>query len=620
MVGSEKTLVPRRRDSGRQSIARRAAVGLSSGGLDDESKFASTVEERERPVEPAARLRVIVVHDDGVRAFALPERGKVTLGRLPENEVCIDHPGVSRRHAVIHLGPPVQLEDLGSANGTRVRGSKLAPRQQVEILPGDAVELGSTLVILQGVPSVTRARRVWGHGYFEGRLEEECTRAEAQGSTFGVARIHVEGGGDAVEQTLAANVGPTDLVARYGPGEFEILLLDVSAQEAERLVREVAARLGEQRASVRTGLACYGRDGRSPEALLAHACAAIYGVVERAAGPVVVEDEAMRRLYELVSRVAPSQINVLLLGETGVGKEVVAEQLHTRSPRADKSFVCLNCAALSETLLESELFGHEKGAFTGAAQAKPGLLESAEGGTVFLDEVGELPASVQVKLLRVIEERRVLRVGGLKPRAIDVRFVAATNRDIEAEVARGAFRADLFFRLNGITLVIPPLRERVSEIEPLAKAFVAQASRQGGRPPPALTPEVVDLLRGYRWPGNIRELRNFMERAVLLCVERRIEPSHLPLDKMQATLVRSSTGPAPNVSPGPASVGAAAPTMPTTSVRDEAADIERQRILAVLEQCGGNQTRAAQLLAIPLRTLVRRLEAYGLPRPRKRGE
>ena len=302
-------------------------------------------------------------------------------------------------------------------------------------------------------------------------------------------------------------------------------------------------------------------------------------------------------------------MNVLVLGETGVGKEIVAEQLHQLSPRADKPFLRLNCAALSESLLESELFGHEKGAFTGAVQAKPGLLETAQGGTVFLDEAGELPMSVQVKLLRVIEERQVLRVGGLKPRTIDVRFVAATNRELEAEVAAGRFRADLYYRLNGVAVVVPALRERICEIAPLARTFLERASRLAGRRVPDISPDALALLEGYRWPGNVRELRNFVERAALLCRDGSIRPEHLPLDKMSATVVARAE---------PASRPDATETAdPPPGVRRETEDIERRRILEALDQSGGNQTRAAEILEMPLRTLVRRLVAYGVTRPRK---
>ena len=212
--------------------------------------------------------------------------------------------------------------------------------------------------------------------------------------------------------------------------------------------------------------------------------------------------EAMRRVHELAEKAAAGTINVLITGETGVGKELLAETVHRASPRRGGPYVCLNCAALSETLLESELFGHERGAFTGAVQAKPGLLETAARGTLFLDEVGELQLSTQAKLLRVIETREVARLGSVRPRRIDVRFIAATNRDLEAEVARGAFRRDLYFRLNGITLSIPPLRARVDEIRPLTETFVRQICRDLGRPPPMVPPSVLSQPRGVRLAGQ----------------------------------------------------------------------------------------------------------------------
>ena len=300
-------------------------------------------------------------------------------------------------------------------------------------------------------------------------------------------------------------------------------------------------------------------------------------------------------MQPVLERVAASAINVLILGETGTGKEVVARALHQLSPRAAHPMVCVNCAALSAHLLESELFGHERGAFTGAAQAKVGLLESAGQGTVFLDEVGELPLEVQAKLLRVLEQREVLRVGAVKPQPLFARFVAATNRDLEAESERGAFRSDLFFRLNGFTLTIPPLRERRADIEPLARAFVKTAHAQAGRSDglPRLPAETLSLLREHMWPGNVRELRNAIERALVLCDDA-ILPEHLP------EKVRGRAAPH-RVEAGP--------TEP---------DVERSRILAALDECAGNQTQAAKLLGISRRTLVTRLGDYDIKRPRKR--
>jgi transcriptional regulator with PAS, ATPase and Fis domain len=319
------------------------------------------------------------------------------------------------------------------------------------------------------------------------------------------------------------------------------------------------------------------------------------------------QDEAMQRIQRLAERAAAGTINVLITGETGVGKELLAETVHRLSPRKEGPYVCLNCAALSETLLESELFGYERGAFTGAFQAKAGLLETAGAGSIFLDEVGELPLATQAKLLRVIETREVSRLGSLKPRRIDVRFIAATNRDLEAEVARGAFRRDLYFRLNGITLTIPPLRERLSEIPRLAEIFVRQISRELGRPEPRLPPAVITLLEGYAWPGNIRELKNMMERAVLLCVGNEIGPEHFPPDKLiplrAAQVMRSVVQPI-----------APAPSGPHLSDTQE---IDRQRVVDALNACAGNQSRAAKRLGISRRTLVSKLDLYRIARPKK---
>jgi DNA-binding NtrC family response regulator len=321
---------------------------------------------------------------------------------------------------------------------------------------------------------------------------------------------------------------------------------------------------------------------------------------------------AMHQLRRLVDRIADGQISVLIMGETGVGKERLAETIHRRSKRAERPFLRLNCAAISETLLESELFGHERGAFTGAMAAKPGLLETADGGTVFLDEVGELPMALQVKLLRVLEERQVLRIGALKPRPVDMRFVAATNRDLEAEVARGAFRQDLFFRLNGVMVVVPPLRERVGEIAALAVVFAEHAARERGGPVPELARETLAVLEGHSWPGNVRELRNVIERAVLLCGGETIRPEHLPLERMTAAASPAAAAPAPRVRPpGAGDVGE------EDELRSRLLAAGRQRILDALDRCAGNQTRAARLLGMSRNTLMKKMDDHGIPRPRK---
>jgi DNA-binding NtrC family response regulator len=504
-----------------------------------------------------SRLRLLVVGDGVYATYPLPETGDLIIGRSNKADICIDDPAISRRHAVLHVRTPpmpqnprdsasfepeLHIEDLGSSNGVRVREKKLVPLQTVDVYVGDTIDLGSTSLIVQRSPMSARLRRLWSHGAFEARLEDECARAERSGAPFSVMRIHVDGALPpvAVQETLGQELRSIDVIATYGPNEYEALLIDATPEKADEIASRVTSGVVRLGASVLVGLANYPRDGRAPEELIAKACAAVRDSdieSQTEVPPVVVPDGTMQKLYKLVRRIAASPISVLLLGETGVGKEVMAETIHKESPRAGKPMLRLNCAALSEQLLESELFGHERGAFTGAVQAKPGLLETAHGGTVFLDELGEMPLSTQVKLLRVLEDRQVQRIGSLKPKPIDVRFVAATNRDLEAEIAAGRFRQDLYFRLNGIAVTIPPLRERVDEIEGLANAFIVHACQKSQRDDvPVLSPQALALLKAYTWPGNIRELRNVMERAVLLCTDGVILPDHLPVEKMGATV------------------------------------------------------------------------------------
>jgi DNA-binding NtrC family response regulator len=574
-----------------------------------------------------------------VSTHALPAAGVVTLGRARESDIQIIDPSVSRQHARLHIGgASIVIEDLGSANGTRVRGELLTSGQRTELPAGESIELGSAIVMLQRRQMATREWRIWAHGYFEGRLEDECTRAARTNTVFGLLRLRVgeDVRSEIVQQVLANTLRADDVVGIYGPGDFEALLVERSEDEARRLVAGLESAFADVGLTAKVALALFPQDGRTADRLIAKTGSILRGESpDRRAGRLVVRSAPMRRLYELVERVSPGEISVLILGDTGVGKEVMAEEVHRHSPRRDKSFLRLNCAALSESLLESELFGHERGAFTGAHQVKAGLLETAQGGTVFLDEIGELPMAMQVKLLRVLEERQVWRVGGVKPRPIDVRFVAATNRNLEQEIARGAFRQDLFFRLNGVTLHIPPLRERVEEIEDLAFEFIEQVAKQQGRATPELGPGVLELMLNYSWPGNIRELRNAVERAVLLAGGGPILREHFAVEKMTAT-VSTPLGQTPLSAVvagslgGDASLGGngketLAPvngeTHDITSVgerlRQQVKEVERHHIMDALTRCGGNQTRAAKELGISRRTLISRLEEYNIPRPLK---
>ncbi|MES1208206.1 MAG: sigma-54 dependent transcriptional regulator, partial [Pseudomonadota bacterium] len=336
------------------------------------------------------------------------------------------------------------------------------------------------------------------------------------------------------------------------------------------------------------------------------------------------------RVHALAERAAAGTINVLITGETGVGKELLAETVHRASPRRDGPYVCLNCAALSETLLESELFGHERGAFTGAVQAKPGLMETAAGGTLFLDEVGELPLATQAKLLRVLETREVTRLGSVRPRRVDLRFIAATNRDLEAEIGRGTFRQDLYFRLAGITLTIPPLRDRLDELRPLIETFARQICRDLGRAPPIFPAPILMLLESYAWPGNVRELKNIVERAVLLNSGAVIGTEHLPMEKLSRPVPPPPAAGTPpplldahklsGATPRQVDAGRFDVPSPVRAARGATNAAERERIIAALNACAGNQSRAAKLLGIPRRTFLTKLDGYGIPRPKKSAE
>jgi transcriptional regulator with AAA-type ATPase domain len=426
---------------------------------------------RDDPTRPTALTsdaglagrRMIALWDGGFREYPLPDTGSLDVGRSRLSKLQIDHPSVSRRHLIWHADAD-SIEDLGSSNGTRVNGERIASGSRRIIRPGDTVEIGRVLLMFQGVGQATEAEPP--------------------------------------------------------------------------------------------------REG------------------------------AMDRVRRLVDLAAPTTMTVLLLGETGVGKDVLAERIHRSSARADGPFVRINCVALSESLLESELFGHEKGAFTGAVRSKPGLLEAAHQGSLLLDEIGEMPLATQAKLLVALERREVLRVGALSPRAVDVRFIAATNRDLGDLAARGGFRPDLLHRLNGVTIHVPPLRERVGEIGELAREFSERASTAQGRAPLPISPDGLRLLEAQRYPGNIRELKNLVERAVAFAQHGTIDAEGIRF----ALAASASTERAPA----------------GESLREQIDNLEKQRILEALDACGGNQTKAAVLLGMPRRTLVTRLSTYGL--------
>jgi DNA-binding NtrC family response regulator len=441
-----------------------------------------------------ARLELAVFSARGVQTYPLAAGKALVVGRGEDADIRIDEAAVSRRHAVFHSGPPLEVEDLGSANGTFVSPARA-------LTPGAASE-----------------------------------------QTADQKRVSVKGA------RLALGIGDSIF---FGPSV--VVVRSVRVEEPKSAGATSASNI-------------------------------------EVAG-AIVRDPALRRVYDEAARAASMSIPVLIVGETGAGKDVLARFIHEKSPRAKKPFVALNCAAITETLAESQLFGHEKGAFTGAQHARAGVFEAASGGTVFLDEIGELPLATQAKLLRTLESAEVQRVGSMKTIKVDVRFVSATNRDLERASKQGAFRQDLYFRVNGITLRVPPLRERKSEIADLARRFLDAASRSVGRSAPEISSEAMRALESYAWPGNVRELRWMMERMLVTAVDGPILLEHLPEQVLAAD------------GGGDSATGTEAAT--------------KERVIEALEKCDGNQTRAAEMLGISRRTLINRMIEFDLPRPRK---
>ncbi len=311
---------------------------------------------------------------------------------------------------------------------------------------------------------------------------------------------------------------------------------------------------------------------------------------------IVGESPAMHRMFEIVRQIAPTRVNVLIAGESGTGKEVIAKTIHQLSPRANAPFVAVHCAALTSTLLESELFGHERGAFTGAHERRIGRFELAQGGTLFLDEIGEIDAMIQVKLLRFLGERTFERVGSSKTLTADVRLLTATNKSLSELVKAGTFRDDLYFRLRVIELLLPPLRERGNDVVLLARSFLKEFTREHDKPVKEFSPEALQALLGYSWPGNVRELRSEVERAVVLCQHDQIGVLDLSPDVLSPLRAAAISN------------GSGASQQTDLTVREA----ERELVIRALRECGGSRTKAAVRLGISRRTLHRKLHEYHL--------
>ncbi|NVB82899.1 MAG: sigma 54-interacting transcriptional regulator [Kofleriaceae bacterium] len=450
----------------------------------------------------------------------------------------------------------VEVEDLGSRTGRR-RSSPIADNVR-----------GETRLVAEVDRSVRYHRPL----------------------TVGLVRI----ANDAVADAMARSLRSMDFMAEDAGDDYLVILPELTRSEGADAIERLLDLARGAGAIAQAAIAQCPEDGTTSETLIDAVRSSLEAgrsprdtiAARKCSNEPVVLDPAMRRVYTLVERIADTQMTVLILGETGVGKEGVADAIHKKSSRRDKPLIKLNCAALPETLLESELFGHERGAFTGADKRKVGFFEAADGGTLFLDEIGEMPLALQAKLLRVLERKVITRVGGTTEIAIDARVVAATHRDLEAEVHVGRFRHDLMFRIAGFTLVVPPLRDRLAEILPLAEHFASLAASEQGRPVPALAEDARAALTAYSWPGNVRELKNAIECALVLRGE-------LP-EKLRDVGQRGR------------------PVVPASNMRGQLAEVERAVIVTALDAEDQNRTRTARRLGLSRRALIYKMEKYGL--------
>ncbi|MGE0402510.1 MAG: sigma 54-interacting transcriptional regulator [Kofleriaceae bacterium] len=584
-----------------------------------ETNITRTETQLGSPADEVATHATLLVYgssDAEARAHDLRDRARITLGRSRSADVRIDSSLVSRIHAIFErVGVVVTVEDTGSRNGTWVNGERIQGKRR--LATGDEVVVGPCRVALTLISPVVTRPRIESTRHLEDRLSAEVDRGQRYDRSVGLVMLRIDGGAELVDEAtdrVYALLRPMDSIAEYAPGVIAVVLPELAAPAVEHAAGLLAAHarsaLGKPvlGLEVSAGVAVFPDHGTTHGTLLARA----FGAMQSAHGrdgvglpapesdpvtaDIVVSDPQMARLYEMVQKVADHPITVLILGETGVGKEVVAAAIHAASRRPGK-LVRLNCGSVPETLLESELFGHEKGAFTGALRRKEGYFEAAHGGTLFLDEIGEMTPALQSRLLRVLETKKITRVGSTEEIDVDVRTLCATHRDLEAEVDANRFRQDLYFRISAFTLLVPPLRNRPSEIEPLAHHFTRQCALQNGRKPPQLAPDAISALCRYAWPGNVRELRNAIERAVVLQSSGVIHIEDLPETIRDDRAVESTS------------------RSVLDHIQEQIVSHERAAIVAALDSCGDNQTEAAKKLGISRRTLIYRMEKHGLKPP-----
>jgi DNA-binding NtrC family response regulator len=563
------------------------------------------------PSEESSASFLIAIDHMSSRTIRVPSDGVLQIGRSREADVQINSDAVSRNHAkIVIAGGRAQIADLGSHNGTLLNGERI--EGTVDLTSGDVIAIADTLLILRNAVRVSAD--AIDLDQMNRRIDQEIARATEYDRPFSVVVIRLLGSRPrSVAAPALAALRPMDVLCFQGTTVIA-LLPELDAQAGKAHGVSLLAAIGPD---ANGGIASYPADGCDTGTLLAAArssmamaqpgdlvVASSASIEHRIGGNrVVLADAAMLKLYDLIRRLARSDLTVLVTGETGSGKENAAAAVHAWSPRAEGPLVSLNCAALPESLAESELFGYERGAFSDAKTAKPGLMERAHGGTLFLDEVGDLSPALQAKLLRALELKRITRLGDVREREVDVRIVAATNIDLDAAVAHGRFRQDLLFRLSAATVAIPPLRHRRQEIPLLARMFVQMESQRLGRLGLELAESTLAELARYDFPGNVRELKNAVDFAVATTEGPLIQPWDLP-----ARVMGRKTDEIPVVHT----------ERKFRPVNDELRELERRRIVEALEAHDGVQTHAAAAIGMPLRTFTFRMRQYGIEGREKR--
>jgi two-component system response regulator AtoC len=555
-----------------------------------------------------ARTTLVLYHRDGAMVAQLDKGRSLVVGRSAPSDIEVPDPGLSRRHARFTWDDHgIWVEDLKSTNGTKKNGEIVGHAQ---IAPGDEIAIGPVMVTVHVISSVDDELRGFdGHDRFVAALGDEIVRARTFQRPLALLMVRAASAKDGHVSRWASRLRmmlrPVDRVGIYGPAAVLALLPEATAEAVQGLVAGLS---GGDPALV-CGAVSYPGDGGSADELIAALQVASRAgrAPDKPGDPVamVVKNPAMKEVMATVKRLSHSTVAVLIHGETGTGKEVIARAIHDGGPRRKQPLRCINCAAIPGMLLESALFGHEQGAFTGADKSARGIFEQADGGSVLLDEIGELAPPAQAALLRVLETKKVTRVGGEKEIEVDVRVIAATHRDLEGMAHAGAFRQDLWYRLNTVTLRVPPLRERVDEIRLLAERFLKEARRQAGGDVRSIDPRALAALESYAWPGNVRELRNVIERAVVLATGSTITAEDLTERVRGGT--RSAAPepePEPEAEPDPADEPG--------DYKEHVRRYEAELILRALHKFDGNQTAAARALNLPLRTLVHKIQSYGI--------